>query len=462
MRRSFGIPVGDRIVLKTRPTVTMIIILLNISIYFMTSYENFFTGVSDYWVSLGGFIPSIIENPFQWYRIFTSMFLHADFFHIFFNMYFLYIFGRAVERFLGRLRFLLLYLISGIVASIFHSAFGFLGGFSAYAVPAIGASGAISGILGAYLIFYPGTYLLVSWGFIIFPMFFRIRASYYIIIWFATQVIYGFTRTAGSTAVFAHAGGFLAGIAILPLLVNKERVIGFKMLRAYSLLSYLTPISLRTKGLGFFSKAILVILMALMLVGAAYASSGLAVQAIVKSTTIQYTYGGIPYIDYVNIQLPDLEPQIASISLDATRILLNRLNAAGLLYDEANSNKDVVLNSQNIKLPVRVRVGPSVSVINISTTIHYFSGSYDSDGFLRRGEGSLTTPVVNIVIYGQFYKLTEGEPITYEFKVISQTINLTDITRHTGMLSLPIVFGALFVVIKKDKELTLIEEKQTF
>jgi len=102
-------------------------------------------------VSLCGFIPSLVGNPSQWYRVFTSMFLHADFFHILFNMYFLCVFGRAVESILGKSRFLLLYLAAGIFASIFHTAFSFIGGLSAYTVPAIGASGAISGILGAYL-----------------------------------------------------------------------------------------------------------------------------------------------------------------------------------------------------------------------------------------------------------------------------------------------------------------------
>jgi len=127
-RRSLGIPMGSPTVFKARPRATIIIILVNVLIYVLTSYENFFIETSDYWVSICGFIPSLAETPSQWYRVFTSMFLHADFFHILFNMYFLYVFGRAVESILGKSRFLLLYLAAGIFASIFHTAFSFIGG----------------------------------------------------------------------------------------------------------------------------------------------------------------------------------------------------------------------------------------------------------------------------------------------------------------------------------------------
>ncbi len=133
------------------------------------------------------------------------MFLHADFFHILFNMYFLYLFGRAAEEALGRIRYLALYFVSGIAASIFHAAFSFLGGATAYVIPAIGASGAISGVLGAYLILFPGTSIVIGSFFLYIPMFFRVKAAYYMIFWFATELIYGFARLGGGTAFFAHS-----------------------------------------------------------------------------------------------------------------------------------------------------------------------------------------------------------------------------------------------------------------
>ncbi|MEM1557520.1 MAG: rhomboid family intramembrane serine protease, partial [Thermoproteota archaeon] len=372
------------------------------------------------------------------------------------NMYFLYLFGRAVENALGRLRFLILYLISGIIASVFHTAFSFIGGPTAYAIPAIGASGAISGVLGAYLIFYPGTYLLAGFGFL-FPIFFRVKASYYLIFWFATQVFYGFTRTGGSTAVFAHAGGFVAGIVLLPLLVEKERIAQFRIFRLFGLLPYLAPVRLKTRGLGYFSKIILVILLALLAGGTAYAIIIPAVSSI-KLAVIQYVCGGVSYVDYIGVQLPDLESQITSLSLDTTRILLNRLNAAGLLYDEGNSNREVFLENWSSQLPVKVRIGSTIEIKNVTTTIHSFSGSYDAEGFLTYGEGSLTTRTVNIVLYGRRYLLVEGDSLDYSFKMTSMTTNPTTLTKYMGALSLPIVLGAILVVFNKDKDLTLIEE----
>ncbi|MEM2247571.1 MAG: rhomboid family intramembrane serine protease [Thermoproteota archaeon] len=453
--RSMGVPIGGFSIKK--PVVTLALIIANTLMYVVTSYENFFIGISDYWVSLGGFVPSLIETPSQWYRILTSMFLHADLFHIFFNMYFLYLFGRAVENALGKLRFLILYLISGIIASVFHTAFSFIGGPTAYAIPAIGASGAISGVLGAYLIFYPGTYLLAGFGFP-FPIFFRVKASYYLIFWFATQVFYGFTKMGGSTAVFAHAGGFIAGIALLPILVDKEMVAQFRIFRLFSLIPYLTPTHLKTRGLGYFSKAILITLLILLAGGAIYALSIPSNYENIRLVVIQYNCNGFPYVDYVGIQLPDLEPQIASISLDNTRILFNRLNAAGLLYNEENSNEEVFLENWSSRLPVKVKIGSEVRVFNVTTTIHSFIGNYDSKGFLIYGEGSLTTRAVNIFLYGQRYLLTEGDLLEYGFKMTSITVNPTTITKYTGALSLPIIFGAMLTAIVKDKDLTLIEE----
>jgi len=454
LRRSMGIPIGAPSLKK--PIITLAIIIANVLTYVVTSFENFFIETSDYWVSLGGFVPSLIENPSQLYRVFTSMFLHADLFHIFFNMYFLYLFGRAVENALGGPRFLALYFASGIVASIFHTTFSFIGGPTAYIVPAIGASGAISGVLGAYLILYPGTYLLAGFS-LIFPIFFRVKASYYLIFWFATQVFYGFTKTGGSTAVFAHAGGFVAGIALLPLLADKERIAQFRIFRLFSLLTYLAPVRLKTRGLGYFSKIVLLTLLILLTGGVAYALFLLPAYGSVKLVVVQYNCEGAFYIDYVGVQLHDLESQISNVSLDTTRILLNRLNAAGLLYNEYSSGRKISLEDWSSQLPVKVRIGSKVEIVYVNTTIHVFNGNYDSEGFLNYGEGSLTTRAINIVLYGQRYFLAE-DPLSYDFKITSGTVNLTGLTKYMGALSLPFVLGAMFSIVAKDKDLTLIEE----
>lgn len=392
------------------------------------------------------------------------MFLHADFFHMLFNMYFLYLFGRAVENVLGGLKYLALYLISGIASSIFHTAFSFLGGSTAYVIPAIGASGAISGVLGAYLILYPGTSLIMGWMFFFFPMFFRIKAAYYLIFWFATQLIYGYARLAESTAVFAHVGGFIAGIALLPLLAKKERISQLKLLRNIALPPYLTFIPGKTVGLGSITKTIVAVLLSSLLVGAAYASVGLTSQGNIKSATIQYTCEGKPYIDYVGVNLSeDMESQLASISLDTTRILLNRLHAAGLIYNILNADKEVNLSNQTSELPVKIEVGKWDTVVYVNTTIDYFKGTYDVEGFLKYGAGNLITQAVSLQwVSGKIYVI-QSEPITYSFELSSQTVNLTDITQYTGFPSLFVAAFALAVVLTKDKELAVVgEESQTF
>lgn len=447
---------GGLIHSRRRPLATLAIILFNIAVYAITSYENFFLEVGNYWVSAGGFVPSLVAMPSQWYRIFSSMFLHADFFHILFNMYFLYIFGRAVEEALGRLRFLILYLISGVAASIFHTAFSFLGGFTAYVIPAIGASGAISGVLGAYLILFPGTTLVMGWGFLFFPIFFRMKAAYYLIFWFATQVIYGYARLGGSTAVFAHAGGFIAGLALLPLVVNKERFLQFKLARQQALFPAFvafTPKPFKGGGLGRTAKTVVVVLLASLLFGAAYASTGLPIQGDVKSTTVQYAFEGTPYMDYVGFQLPNVDAQLATVPLDETRILLNRLYAAELLYDEAKASGNISLNNWNVTLSMRVGGHP----VRVNLAITHFNGKYDGDGFLSYGEGELETQVIFIDYYGK--PTVSDYMVNYSFELASQTVNLTYITQYTGILSLVATAVALAVTVKKDRELALIGEE---
>jgi membrane associated rhomboid family serine protease len=451
---------GDVARYPRRPVVTLILIALNMAVYAATSYVNLFLEVSEYWINADGFIPSLITMPSQWYRVLLSMFLHADLFHILFNMYFLYLFGRAVENVLGKLRYLILYLFSGIIASIFHTAFSFLGGFTAYVIPAIGASGAISGVLGAYLILYPGTFLVMGWFFFIFPMFFRVKAAYYLIFWFATQLIYGYAKLAESTAVFAHAGGFIAGIALLPLFINKERISQLKLLRNVAFPSYLMFMPPKTGGLSRVTKTVVSVLLASLLIGAAYASVGLVNQENIKTTTIQYSCEGTLYIDYLGIQVSeDIGSQIASISLDTTRILLNRLYSAGLIYNVSNAGNEVNLGNWSRELPVKVEVGNFDAVVYVNTTIDYFNGSYDVEGFLKYGVGNLTTRAVSIqVISGRIY-VTQSEPITYSFELSSQTVNLADVTRYTGFPSLFVASVALAVVVNKDKELAVVGEE---
>lgn len=146
--------------------------------------------------------------------VLTSMFLHGGFMHLAGNMLFLWIFGDNVEDATGRLRFLAFYLLAGAGAAATQAAMA-----PHSAIPMIGASGAVSGVLGAYLLLYPRARVLtlVFLGFFITTI--RIRAWVLLVVWFAGQALPALTTPPGSPGVawFAHVGGFLAGVLLIPL-----------------------------------------------------------------------------------------------------------------------------------------------------------------------------------------------------------------------------------------------------
>ena len=154
--------------------------------------------------------------------IFTSMFLHGGFFHIGGNMLYLWIFGNNIEDALGHLRFLIFYLFSGVFAAYAHAITN-----TESIIPMIGASGAVSGILGAYLLLFPHAkvYTILFFGF--FWQIVRIPAIIIIGFWVVIQIINGIvskgTLNQGGVAWFAHIGGFLAGILTIKLWLPKIR-----------------------------------------------------------------------------------------------------------------------------------------------------------------------------------------------------------------------------------------------
>lgn len=450
--RSIGFPIPEaRMYRPSRPKVTLALIISNVIIYIITSLEKNFLSIGEYWVSIGSFIPSSIFAMNQWYRVFSSMFLHADLFHIFFNMYFLYIFGRAVEEALGSLRFLILYLSSGITASIFHTAFSFLEGPMAYATPAIGASGAISGVMGAYFMFYPGTSLLMIIPIFFFPWFFWIKAAYYILFWFAIQVIYGLLHAAGSVAVFAHAGGFIMGIAILSLLTNYDRII---QLRLRNVFSYIKFYPMRHRGLGRNTKILLSILIAMLMATSLYVSAFPIDQGEIKTITVSYTCGSTFCNDYVGFQLNKIEEQISKIEFITTRILFSRLYYRGLLYGHGA----VEITNETNELPIKITVDQYSAIVRVNTTINYFKGIYGDDGFLTYGEGMISTYSIRIFVYQGTYQVSLGELLNYEFKLSSQSANIATVTRYTGVMSFIFTIISLLVVNLMDKKLAIVGE----
>ncbi|RLF01514.1 MAG: rhomboid family intramembrane serine protease, partial [Thermoprotei archaeon] len=163
------------------PRVTTLIIIINAIVYVLTSFENSLVQVSTSWLYWGAFIPVYLTAPLQLYRLITSMFMHANLFHIFFNMLYLYFFGKSVESVLGGKRYLALYLASGLVAEIFHTAFIPVEGYLSAVTPAVGASGAISGVLGAYLLLFPGSRLTMCFFYLYFPVCLTLNAAAYLI-----------------------------------------------------------------------------------------------------------------------------------------------------------------------------------------------------------------------------------------------------------------------------------------
>ena len=147
--------------------------------------------------------------------LFTSIFLHAGFLHLIGNMLYLWIFGNNVEDFLGPVRFVLFYLISGLGASIAHILFN-----PNSQVPMIGASGAIAGILGAYLILFPNARVLTFVFIFIFIRIIPVPAFLVLGLWFIIQVLS--VGIGNGVAWMAHIGGFLIGILLVKIYLRKR------------------------------------------------------------------------------------------------------------------------------------------------------------------------------------------------------------------------------------------------
>jgi membrane associated rhomboid family serine protease len=154
----------------------------------------------------------------------TSLFLHASWLHIIGNMWFLWIFGETVEDALGHFPFLLFYLVCGGAAGLTHIAFNLNSN-----LPTIGASGAISGVLGAYLVFYPTAQILTLVPIVIIPLIVRLPAILFIGLWFVFQFLGGLgslqLQDASGVAFWAHVGGFIAGMFLAAIARNHRRAV---------------------------------------------------------------------------------------------------------------------------------------------------------------------------------------------------------------------------------------------
>jgi len=170
---------------------------------------------------MGGGLPCSLGG-LTWTAVVTSMFLHGSWAHLIGNMWFLWIFGNNVEDSMGHLRFLVFYLLAGAAAAAAHVVAAPESG-----IPMVGASGAISAIMGAYVLLYPTTRIRTLLVVILFITFVDLPAWIFLGYWFLIQLLSGSVQSVvggGGVAFWAHVGGFVAGVLLIPFFRVKELV----------------------------------------------------------------------------------------------------------------------------------------------------------------------------------------------------------------------------------------------
>jgi membrane associated rhomboid family serine protease len=216
-------PINDDAPRSTTPFVNYFLILLNTLIFLFE--VSLAPRARDAFVFQFGFTPVNVNRWLAGYLpasaaivpLFSSMFLHASWLHLIFNMWALAIFGDNIEDRLGHFRYLLFYIVCGLAADVTHYLFNLNS-----RIPSVGASGAIAGVMGAYFILYP-TARVLTWVFFIF--FIRLPAWLVLGYWFVLQFLAGAAtaiasshETTGGVAVWAHVGGFIAGLILIKIL----------------------------------------------------------------------------------------------------------------------------------------------------------------------------------------------------------------------------------------------------
>src|SRR6266404_2671761 len=212
------IPLRDTIRSNSTPVVTGLIILVNVVVFiYMLTLDPY---TQNHFIAEYALTPSRLHLS----AIITSMFLHGGWMHIIGNMWFLWVYGDNVEDVLGHGKYLLFYLLCGVIASVTQYAIN-----PDSQIPTLGASGAIAGVMGAYLIKFPHARILTLIPIIIFWTTIEIPAVIILVYWFVLQFLsgvgsFGYSNVSqGGVAFFAHVGGFVAGMILVNLMGAKER-----------------------------------------------------------------------------------------------------------------------------------------------------------------------------------------------------------------------------------------------
>jgi membrane associated rhomboid family serine protease len=230
-------PIRDNIPTDRRPYVTIALILANALVYFLLQDgrlglpSNGFGG--DWPTPTYAFIPCELTGrgvcqtapggPATLLTVFTGMFMHGSIVHLGGNMLFLWIFGNNVEDSMGSARFLLFYLLAGVAATALQVLVS-----SGSAVPNLGASGAIAGVLGAYLVLFPRARVVTFVFIVFFFTVLELPAIIFLGIWIGEQLLFGYfgltqPSSGGGVAYFAHIGGFAFGITAIKLFADEAR-----------------------------------------------------------------------------------------------------------------------------------------------------------------------------------------------------------------------------------------------
>jgi membrane associated rhomboid family serine protease len=213
------IPIRDENPTGRTPFVTIGLIAANVVVYLFQMMQPL--AAQEVFIASWGAVPNDVSEglrmlpafPSAWVTLLTSMFMHGGLMHLGGNMLYLWIFGNNIEDQLGPIKFLLFYLIGGLVAALSHIAFD-----PHSTIPMVGASGAISAVLGAYMLAYPKARVVVLVWIVMIVKFIRVPAILMLGIWFLMQV-FSFTgemnREGGGVAWLAHIGGFVAGVVMI-------------------------------------------------------------------------------------------------------------------------------------------------------------------------------------------------------------------------------------------------------
>ena len=234
-------PLKDENPTELFPVVTIVIIAMNVMAWLLVQHggagEGFLASLCTF-----GAIPADITGGLEsgeviflatdlpcrvgalgWGTVLTSMFMHGGWMHLIGNMWFLWVFGNNIEDSMGHFRFVVFYLLCGVLAAGAHILTD-----PGSMVPTVGASGAISGVMGAYLVLYPKVRVHTLFFFVVFVRIFLLPAWVLLAQWFFIQLLLGagsLGAEGGGVAFWAHVGGFVAGLVLIKVFQRKQLVI---------------------------------------------------------------------------------------------------------------------------------------------------------------------------------------------------------------------------------------------